>query len=379
LRLPAEPALDILFQPLSARLFVLGGAVFGLLMLPWLANPFGDRAIVFVLAYLAFVAANVVLAFMWHLRFRTMVAVLVFLTAIALYATSQMSTSGCEVAPSLHWMINSVGSCLGLLLFASSGKAWNWLILPTMTVMGLWLMFSLPAQCQTVIVMPLIATFTYLAAAIYLISVLLRASDEQRALATSMWTEATAKRAEVAKQLETTAQWNRVSTGTRALLIEIANGELDPRTPEVRQRAAREEGQLRANLGIRRNSDSAIWQDMLTLVERLTSAGFHVDVDAIEFPESDQHLPQVALEILNDVVVTSEDHPVSIRLFVDQGTPEVVCTCQQSVAEQVWMAHFGQMPMASTVRHAVIDHSTEITLEYMEEGLACLSVRQDEK
>jgi signal transduction histidine kinase len=376
LKLPAEPGLDILLQPLKTRLFLLGGAAFGLAMLPWLAGPFGNRAPSFIIAFCIFVATSICLALVWNQRWRTIATLAVVIATIALYVTTQQSITSCESASSIHWMINSVGSCLGLVLFAAARLKLNWLMLPLMVGMGVWLMVTLPAQCQSLIVMPLFATTTYLASAMYLISVLLKASDRQRQRALTSWTAATAKRVEVAKQREATAQWNRVSAGTRALLLGIAEGQLDPRDPIVRARAAREEGQLRANLGIRGTTDSLIWTDLLGVVDRAAEIGLHVDLDVIEFPRSDRQLSEGAVEILEEVVAASGGNPVTIRLFVDRGIPEIVCTCRQATAAQVWTSHIGPVDLDSMPNHAILEPGTTVSLEYMEEGLACVSVRQ---
>jgi signal transduction histidine kinase len=375
LKLPAEPALDILLQPLSTRLFLLGGAAFGLLMLPWMAGPFGGGSLRFVLAFGTFAAASLVLALAWHQRWRTLAVIGVVVATVLLYATVERSITTCEEAPSIHWMINAVGSCLGLVLFASARTRWNWLVLPGLLGLGLWLMFTFPSSCAPMLVMPLLATLTYLSAAMYLIRVLLAASDRQRSRATQLWTEATAKRAEVAKQLEVTAQWNRVSAGTRALLVDIADGGLDPSDPAVRQRAASEEGQLRASLGIRRNADSAIWQDLLDVVDRAASLGLQVDADAIEFPSQDRGLPVQVLALLDGVVARSSGQSVSLRLFVDRGIPEVVCTCQQSTAIAAWAECFGDSASSAPVSADAGD-GTVMSLEFMEGGVACVSIRQ---
>jgi hypothetical protein len=376
LKLPAEPALDILLQPLPTRLFLLGGAAFVLLMLPWMAAPFGENSWRFAAAVGLFIVASVGLALVWHWRWRTAMASLVIIATIALYVTVQQSTYGCEVAPSIHWMINGVGSCLGLVLFASSRRPWNWLILPAWAALGLWVMLTLPGPCQAMLGMPIIATLTYLAAAMYLIRVLLAASDRQRERATQLWTEATAKRAEVAAQLEVTAQWNRVSSGTRELLVGIADGVLDPGETAVRQRAASEEGQLRARLGIARSTGSAIWQDLLGVVERAASKGLNVDVDAIEMPLIDRGLPPTAITLLDAMVSASTGHPVSMRLFVDRGSPEVVCTCEQQLAMNVWSEHFGVIS-SDAPTDVDLGEGTSVSLEFMEGAVACVSIRQD--
>jgi hypothetical protein len=377
LQLPAKPAIDILLQPLSIRLFLLGGAAFGLLMLPWIAHPFGYQAQEVSAAYLAFIAANIFLALVWHLRWRMLAAFAVVAATFTLYATTQQAIGGCEVASSIQWIINSVGSCLGLLLFASFGKPWNWLILPGLTALGLWLFFTLPDQCQDVLIMPLIATSTYLTAAMYLVWVLLTASDRQRLRAIELWTAATAKRAEVAKLLETNAQWSRVSAGTRSLLLALAEGDVDPNESSVRQRAAREEAQLRANLDMRGSGTSEIWKDLLRVSDRLASEGFPVEVQAIELPNHDRHLPAVALAILDEVVRASGSNVVSIRLIVDQGTPEVVCTCGQAIANEVWKRFFGGSQDQTMPTQKVLEHDTTVSFERMEEGMACFIIRQE--
>lgn len=376
LQLPADPAMDILFKPFIVRLSLLAIIGFGLLMLPWIATSFPNPSPVFVVLYLLYAVANLVLAIVWNSKWRVPASALVAAAFVAVYISTHSLLTSCEAAPSAHWVLNTVAGGLALLLFASYGRFWFWTIVPTMALLGLWVLLTLPEACRGFLIMPLISPVIYQTAAMYLIVVILRASDEQRLRATRLWVQATAQRAEVERQIMVTSQWSRVSTTTRTLLSEIADGILDVKDPAVRLRAASEEGQLRANLGMRSDINSALWQDVLGVVQRAADQGLSVDADCIQYSSTDVPLPAAVINVLDEIIAVSPTMTVSIRMFVDKGVPEIMCICKEEAARRAWVSAFGDGPLKLPAI-TIVEGAAKLEFDAMEGDLACLSIRQE--
>jgi hypothetical protein len=375
LKAPAEPVFVVLTQSIQGRLLLLAPALAGVVMLPWLGGALSNARLWLVMSYVCFFLANLWLAATWKSPKIPAPAALAVLSGALVYVAAQRGISGCQSASAIHWVINSLGGGFSLLIFASFGRRWHTIIVPLVTVAGIWLAFSLPADCRPSALMPVFATTVYLATAMWLLSVLWRVTDRQRAYAVEMWARATAERVDIERQQTVMAQWSRVSASTRELLRGIADGSLNVNDPDVRDRARAEESALRANLATPDNDGSRIWSDLLTVVNKAAARGISVEAECIEFPTGDAHLPRRMFRVIDQIVSRSATNSVTLRLFVDRDVAELVCVCTRAVADLVLAEELegGLRPLPWTFNE---DDGVVVQVDSMEDDLAYISLRQ---
>jgi hypothetical protein len=375
LKAPAEPVFDVLTQAIRGRLLLLAPAVAGIFMLPWLGSSLSNSWFWLGASYGCFFLANLWLATTWKSPKIPVPAALAVLSGALVYIAAQRGITGCQSASAIHWVINSLGGGFALLIFASFGLRWHKLIVPSVTVAGMWLAFSLPADCRPSALMPVFATTVYLVTAMWLLSVLWRVTDRQRAHAVEMWARATADRVDIERQQTIMAQWSRVSASTRELLRGIADGSFNVNDPDVRDRARAEESALRANLATPDNEGSRIWSDLLTVVNKAAARGISVEAECIEFPTGDAHLPRRMLRVIDQIVSRSATNSVTLRLFVDRDVAELVCVCTRAVADLVLAEELegGLQPLPWTFNE---DGDVVVQVDSMEDDLAYISLRQ---
>ncbi len=336
LQVPASPVIDILLDSVRPRVLLFAPAIFGLVMLPWIAGGLGANTVAFALGFLVFLACNLALATLWATSWRLPLTLLTLMAGVSSYAIAYADVDTCSAASSVHWIINSVAGGIGLVLFAAQRYWWHWLILPVITAAGLVLAFGLPTNCRAVPTMSLVVTVVYMSAALYLMTVLFREFDLRRREAQSLWAASVEYQAEIERQITVTSQWSRVSASTTALLKGIASGDLSADELSVRERASTEESQLRGMLGMERLSNSYVWRAVLEIVEEAAGRGLSVDAAVISVPTEPRPISPLVRELLSTIVLSAPTRTVSIRLFVDEGEPEVLVTAPRNVMEAAW-------------------------------------------
>jgi signal transduction histidine kinase len=375
LKAPAEPVFAVLTQSIQGRMLLLAPVVAGIFMLPWLGTSLSNSWFWLGTSYVCFLLANLWLATTWKSPKIPVPAALAVLSGALVYIAAQRGITGCQSASAIHWVINSLGGGFSLLIFASFGRRWHPFIVPLVTVAGMWLAFSLPAGCRPSAFMPVFATTVYLVTAMWLLSVLWRVTDRQRAHAVEMWARATAERVDIERQQTAMVQWSRVSVSTRELLRGIADGSLNVNDPDVRDRARAEESALRANLATPDSEGSKIWSDLLTVVNKAAARGISVEAECIEFPTGDAHLPRRMLRVIDQIVSQSVTNSVTLRLFVDRDVAELVCVCKRAVTDLVLAEELegGLQPLPWTFDE---DDGVVVHVDSMEGDLAYISLRQ---
>ncbi len=336
LQVPVNPVIDILLDTARTRSLLFAPAIFGLVMLPWIAGGLDGAVFAFVLSFVAFLACNLALAVLWDTRWRVPLTLLAIAMAVVIYGFTRQDLEGCSSASSVHWIINSVAGGIGLLLFAGQKHWWHWLILPVITAAGLALALSLPASCEAVPVMSLVVTVVYMSAALFLMTVLFREFDRRRREGLTLWAASVEYQAEIERQITVTSQWSRVSASTVALLTGIAEGRLQADDPITRERAASEEGQLRGNLGMERGSTSMLWHAVLHVVELGAALGVSVDAAVISMPRDTEPVSNAVIDLLAGIVTHAPSRTVSMRIFIDEGCAEVMITAPTSATLQAW-------------------------------------------
>jgi signal transduction histidine kinase len=336
LQVPASQVLDILLDSLRPRVLLFAPAIFGLVMLPWIAGGLGDAKVVFGLSFIAFLASNIALALRWNTASRVPLTWITIVMGVVTYAITRQDLVGCSSASSVHWIINSVAGGIGLLLFSGQRYWWHWLILPIITAAGLVLTLSLPNECKAVPAMSLVVTVVYMSAALFLMTVLFREFDRRRSDGLLLWASSVEYQAEIERQITVTSQWSRVSASTVALLSGIADGSLDAGDAEIRERAASEESQLRGNLGMERGSTSSLWRAVLEAVELGAARGLSVDAAVISMPADADPIPDQVSDLLAAVVLHAPSRTVTMRIFVDQGLAEVLVTAPNAAVDAGW-------------------------------------------
>lgn len=337
LQVPVSPVLDILLESVRTRVLLFAPAIFGLVMLPWIAGGLGDARVLFSLSFIAFLACNIALALRWNTASRVPLTCITLAMGIATYAITRQDLVGCASASSVHWIINSVAGGIGLLLFAGQRYWWHWLFLPIITAAGLALTLSLPSECKAVPAMSLVVTVVYMSAALFLMTVLFREFDRRRSDGIVLWASSVEYQAEIERQITVTSQWSRVSASTVALLSGIADGSLDAGDTEIRERAASEESQLRGNLGMEPRSSSSLWRTVLEAVELGAARGLSVDAAVISMPSDSDPIPEQVSDLLAGVVLHAPSRTVTMRIFVDQGLGEVLVTAPNASVDAAWV------------------------------------------
>ena len=336
LQVPVSPVIDILLDSVRTRAFLFAPTIFGLAMLPWIAGGLDDAKFAFVLSFVMFLGCNIALAVRWNTSSRVPLTLLTLVLGVVTYAITQQDLVGCASASSVHWIINSVAGGIGLLLFAGQRYWWHWLILPIITAAGLILTFALPSACQSVPAMSLVVTVVYMSAALFLMTVLFREFDRRRADGLVLWASSVEYQAEIERQITVTSQWSRVSASTVTLLKGIAEGSLDAGDPQIRERAAGEESQLRGNLGMEKLSTSSLWRAVLEAVELGAARGLSVDAAVISMPDDTDPVPDQVSDLLAAVVTHAPSRTVTMRLFVDEGLAEVLVTAPRATIDTAW-------------------------------------------
>lgn len=336
LQVPVNPVLDILLDTMRSRVLLFAPAIFGLVMLPWIAGGLGDAKFVFAVSFIAFLACNIALALRWNTASRVPLTLITLVMGVATYAITRQDLVGCASASSVHWIINSVAGGIGLLLFAGQRYWWHWLILPIITAAGLVLTLSLPDECKAVPAMSLVVTVVYMSAALFLMTVLFREFDRRRSEGLLLWASSVEYQAEIERQITVTSQWSRVSASTVALLSGIADGSLDAGDAQIRERAASEESQLRGNLGMERRSNSSLWRAVLEAVELGAARGLSVDAAVISMPSDSDPISDQVGDLLAAVVTHAPSRTVTMRIFVDQGLAEVLVTAPFASIDAAW-------------------------------------------
>ena len=336
LRVPIEPVRRILLDSNRSRILLFAPALFGLVMLPWIAGSLVGGGLAYAVLFVAFLATNFALSLMWKTRWRVVLVVLTVLWVLAAYTAAGSSLNGCDSASAVHWIINSVAGGIGLVLFAIE-RWWAWIILPVVTLGGLVLTFALPSGCRVVPAMSLIVTVVYMSAALFLMAVLFREFDRRRSDALVLWAATVEYQAEIERQIVVTSRWSRVSASTTRLLRAIADGQLDVDTVEVRERAAAEESQLRRNLGLEKKATSNLWQAVLEEVNHAETLGRSVEVSVISMPTDALPVPAAIIEFLRGIVSQAPSRTVTIKALVDEGLAEIIVTAP-SVTVDIAMA-----------------------------------------
>jgi signal transduction histidine kinase len=378
LQVPVSPVIDILLDSVRTRAFLFAPTIFGLVMLPWIASGLGDARLAFALSFIAFLGCNIALAVRWNTSSRVPLTLLALVLGIMTYAITGHELVGCASASSVHWIINSVAGGIGLLLFAGQRYWWHWLFLPIITAAGLVLTLALPSECNAVPAMSLVVTVVYMSAALFLMTVLFREFDRRRADGLVLWASSVEYQAEIERQITITSQWSRVSASTIALLKGIADGSLDAGDALVRERAAGEESQLRGNLGFERLSSSYMWRAVLDVVEVAAEHGLSVDVAAISTPTSSRPIPEIVKDFLSRVVLGSPSRTVTIRLFVDDGQPEVIVTALTDVVALAWQAAAESMKVTlESTASTLTDSGIQLSRTAISERQTIVSIRRD--
>jgi signal transduction histidine kinase len=336
LQVPVNPVLDILLDTARSRVLLFAPAIFGLVMLPWIAGGLGEARPVFAVSFIAFLACNIALALRWNTVSRVPLTLITLVMGVVTYAITRQDLDGCASASSVHWIINSVAGGIGLLLFAGQRYWWHWLILPIITAAGLVLTLSLPDECKAVPAMSLVVTVVYMSAALFLMTVLFREFDRRRSEGLLLWASSVEYQAEIERQITVTTQWSRVSASTVALLSGIADGSLDAGDAQIRERAASEESQLRGNLGMERRSSSSLWRAVLEAVELGAARGLSVDAAVISMPSDSDPISDQIADLLAAVVTHAPSRTVTMRIFVDQGLAEVLVSAPFVSIEAAW-------------------------------------------
>ena len=336
LQVPVSPVLDVLLDSARTRVLLFAPAIFGLVMLPWIADGLGGAKVVFAVSFVAFLACNIALALRWNTVSRIPLTWITLVMGVVTYVITRQDLVGCSSASSVHWIINSVAGGIGLLLFAGQRYWWHWLILPIITAAGLVLTLSLPNECRAVPAMSLVVTVVYMSAALFLMTVLFREFDRRRSDGLLLWASSVEYQAEIERQITVTSQWSRVNASTVALLSGIADGSLDAGDAEIRERAASEESQLRGNLGMERRSTSSLWRAVLEAVELGAARGLSVDAAVISMPSDDDPIPEHVNDLLAAVVLHAPSRTVTMRIFVDQGLAEVLVTAPKASVDAGW-------------------------------------------
>ena len=334
LRVPVEPVRRILLDSNWARMLLFAPAIFGLVMLPWIAGSLSGGSPMYVAAFIAFLASNIALSFLWETRWRLAIALLTVLLALGAYAAAGTSLQGCTSASSVHWIINTVAGGIGLVLFALEGR-WKWLVLPVVTFGGLALTSALPSECNLVPGMSLVVTVVYMSAALILMTVLFREFDRRRGDALILWAASVEYQAEIERQITVTSRWSRVSASTTLLLRAIADAQLDVEDEEVRERAAAEESQLRRNLGLEKKATSNLWQAVLEEVNHAETLGRSVEVSVISMPRDAAPVPEPIIAILRGIVTSAPSRTVTIKALVDEGSAEIIVTGPHTILDLV--------------------------------------------
>ena len=342
LRMPIEPVRRILLDSNRSRILLFAPAIFGLVMLPWIAGSLVGGGLAYAVLFVAFLATNVALSLMWDTRLRVALAVLAVLFVLAAYFAAGLSLNGCASASGIHWIINSVAGGIGLVLFAIE-RWWAWAILPVVTLGGLVLTIALPSGCRVVPAMSLIVTVVYMSTALFLMAVLFRAFDRRRGDALVLWAATVEYQAEIERQIMVTSRWSRVSVSTTTLLRAIADGQLDVDTSEVRERAAAEENQLRRNLAMEKTANSILWQVVLEEVNHAETLGRSVEVSVISMPSDTLNVPIPVIELLRSIVSLAPSRTVAIKALIDEGLAEIIVTAPRSTVDAAVRGLQGQM------------------------------------
>ncbi|MFM8155947.1 MAG: sensor histidine kinase, partial [Actinomycetes bacterium] len=88
LQVPVSPVVDILLDSIRPRVLLFAPAIFGLVMLPWIAGGLGANAVSFALSFLAFLACNIALALLWSTRWRIPLTLLTLAASMLSYAVA---------------------------------------------------------------------------------------------------------------------------------------------------------------------------------------------------------------------------------------------------------------------------------------------------
>lgn len=374
LRMPIEPVRRILLNSNRSRILLFAPAIFGLVMLPWIAGSLAGGVLAYAVLFVAFLATSVALSLMWDTRLRVALAVLAVLFVVVAYFAAGLSLNGCASASGIHWIINSVAGGIGLVLFAIE-RWWAWVILPVVTLGGLVLTIALPSGCRFVPAMSLTVTVVYMSAALFLMAVLFRAFDRRRGDALVLWAATVEYQAEIERQIVITSRWSRVSASTTTLLRAIADGQLDVDTREVCERAAVEESQLRRNLGMEQKATSNLWQVVLEEVNHAETLGRSVEVSVISMPCDTSPVPAAIIEFLRNIVSLAPSRTVAIKALVDEGLAEIIVTAPSSTVNVAMTDLLGRMrPIAGNTGAFEIEHF-EVSRVHIDERNDLVSIR----
>ncbi|MEI6454015.1 MAG: ATP-binding protein, partial [Actinomycetes bacterium] len=182
----SQPTSESVNDSLAARLGMISPSISGFILIlgmpGHMANPLPP-----ILLFLLFVSLNLALAFAWKSHFREPLAIATLGAAACTYLVTRLSLDGCSSASYVHWLIICVTGSVFLLNFALSSKSSQWLGLPVLTILAIWMTFGLPAGCRGVPAMAILATIGYVSAAIYCANWLFIRIDHQRREAELYW------------------------------------------------------------------------------------------------------------------------------------------------------------------------------------------------
>jgi signal transduction histidine kinase len=360
LELPSEPSLESVTRSLLARICIISPSIFGFVTI-WALTPQLTPSWPTLIAFLIFFAFNIALAIFWSSPRRVALAVATFVMAGITLLVAYTSLDGCNSSSAVHWLINSITGGIVLTIFALAGNRLRLFVLPALTFLGIFLIWGLPNDCRGVPAMSIFVTIAYTLGGMYTAGRLFKQFDIKRQDAEVLWARAAEQQAELAKQTATTASWSRVSDGARSLLAGIASGVIDPLAPSTRARAAAEESRIRVTLGFADMAPSAMWNAIQSMVADAGAAGISVDAAALSAARRTDPLPNFISEALRITALAYPGEQVTVRLFTDGDSEEILLTAPGDQALPIWIT--GESSTFATTEFSIGDCAVSVAVE----------------
>ena len=321
--MPSREAFALLFRDRFSRLLIVSPIFAGLILLPFTAS-FLNVPWLYVAFFFGFMACNVALATFWNTRPIVGFAYLGTLLAVAVNISALMGMNDCVSAISTNWTIVAVDGAIGLIVFALRGRKDMWV--PIVLVFGssCLVLWRTPTSCRNIAGVSFIDTMVYVGVATYVVIFLLNRIEARRAFTDDLWQANLAHHAVIEKEEARISGWDLVAAGTLQFFQEIAAGKLDLASPELEERARREEMRLRRDLGLSGEQTSGLWEAVVGASQTAALQG--LVVHTVRLSELGNHtaVPERITEYLRELSLVAPSGTLQMRVFESDGIEELV-------------------------------------------------------
>lgn len=272
----------------------------------------------------AFIVTNLVLAFAWTSRWRAPLAAIGTALAVALAIAMVPAAATCATEPMLGWLVLAVcGGGSMLLVLAQRSAVLAGAVVAVIALAFSALALQVPSPCSGFPWLAMAVSSTYLIAVAITMAFADGLLERRRTDAMRAWDAAAREQARAIASAHATETWRVVDEESREFLTDVAEGALDPCSPDARMRASALAAAVRSSLSDQPPASEPFQVAVEAMQAAAAESGSDLETEVTHHWVRADEFPDELVAACAHVVRTSIDSKVRVTALIDDGCEEL--------------------------------------------------------